>query len=91
MIEFRRNGAEVSLFVESGLDHTSGGLTHFAFTFNCGTEYAAQLLQAHLRERFQSLVRDVRKEEYCEGWKAAKAKKSGKEEWFSSVLRRRRV
>lgn len=87
MIEFRRDGSTVSVFMESGLDHKGGGKTHFPFAFDCGTEFAAQLLQAHLRERFQERIRTVREEEYRSGWKAAKAKKGGVRRWFSSTFK----
>lgn len=87
MIEFRRDGSTVSLFVESNLEHKDGGKTHFSFKFECANDYSAQLLQIHLREKFELAVMGAQQAAYRDGWKDAKAKKGGKREWFSRVLK----
>lgn len=79
-IEMRRDGETVKLLVETG---AAANGSVFPFSFSAGSEYAAQLLLFHLRDRMQNSLHAIREEAYREGWKAAKAH-AKKQTWFAS-------
>ena len=80
MIEFKQS---VKL-VEMKIDLYVPGMGTRAWTMNwnaASEEYAAFLVDALRREMSASLMA-IRKKSYEDGWRDAKAKKSGKRTWF---------
>lgn len=84
MISFRRDGSEVVVEVES--DSTVNS-RFFRFKIAFGNELYADLLTRNFQHKFETLIEDVRREEYERGWKHAKAKKA-RTSWFPCVLRK---
>lgn len=74
MIEFSQMGTKVKLSIDPGMSNKSV----MFFYWECGTEWYAELMVANLRDRLQRELKNLRMEEYEEGWSAAKAKKAKK-------------
>lgn len=79
MFNLRRDEDVVAIDVQTGHDANSGV---FTLSFRAGTQWAAQLLMTHMRDRMWSKLTDIRQEAYNRGWKDAKAHRT-KESWFS--------
>lgn len=78
-----RNGTAVEVTVDSGLAIER---SRFQFKWETNSDWAAELLANKLRKRVGDAVQAARKEAYEEGWRDAKAKKSGKQTFFPWVI-----
>lgn len=76
-IEVTRNGSRLVL---SFL--LPGETTKAELGWECGSEWAARLLCDWLGEEMRARLKNIREDAYNFGWKQAKAKKGGKNEWW---------
>lgn len=74
MIDFQQSGADVRINIESGVGK-------FVFTHNCVHGYLAGLMRDQYERHMRSVLENVRKDAYNQGWKDAKAK-TKKATWF---------
>jgi len=79
LLSIRREGACVFLAVKVQY------LSTFSFSFDAGTEWAAQLLVDRLRDVLGGSMQKARAAAYADGWKNAKHK-TAKQAWFSPWL-----
>lgn len=75
MIRFRTNGSDVKIDVQSGVGE-------FTFSHNCGQDYLAGLMRDQYERHMNSVIEELKRKYYNEGWKDAKAKRK-KATWFS--------
>ncbi|APU89219.1 hypothetical protein Rctr41k_07 [Virus Rctr41k] len=81
MISVVRRGSEVILKVDV---YPLGYV--FDFSYNTNQEWAAIALYQILRKALNDRVQSIRKEEYLEGLKDARKKKSERKDWFATRL-----
>jgi len=81
MIDITRDGCEIALVVTP--DFPINDLK-FSFTYNTGAEWVARLLRANIHQRQMSILTQIRREAYEQGWKDAKAHRT-KKSWFSGM------
>ena len=82
MINVTRNGTQVILSASS--KYPIGGYA-YPFTFECGNEPYARLLEAHFRDILHDAISSARREEYERGWKDHRQKKT-KQTWFKGTV-----
>lgn len=74
MIEYRTTGDAVSIEINSGVGK-------FTFKHECGRDYLASLMRDQHQKHMNSVLEEVRRQSYNQGWKDAKSK-SKKVTWF---------
>lgn len=79
MITLKREGTKVRLEFDSGLKIERNV---FIFEWECGQEYAAELLTKQLTDNMHGRIEKIRREAYEKGFEDHK-KRQPKEEWFS--------
>lgn len=80
VLAIRREGSKVIFKFPTVLNR------YFTFAIERGDEVDAALLAADMNARLDAAVQTARRDAYTQGWRDAKAKKSGKSDWFSRVL-----
>jgi len=84
MISIQQHGTKVQFQVEVNL---TDGKALIAY-WECGSEWYAELLSAHLITNMWTRIEGIRKDEYNAGWEDAKSHKKPKRDWFKSSLTR---
>ena len=79
MITIRRDGTKIVLNFNPGL--FDGKM--IPLSWECGSDWYAALLVERCEERLFSMMGNVRRQAYRQGWKDAKAKKGKPCDWFS--------
>lgn len=86
MISIFRNGKHVQIVFITDLPNKDGGKTNFNFYYDCGETEYAELLAKKMQTMFADRIESIRKQEFLDGWRHAKAKKHGKS-WFKYFFR----
>ena len=90
-IRFRREGTQVQVLIDTDLPHMNpdGDKTIIALSYNCNSLMSAELLLRYLQTRHENAMQAIRKQEFCSGWKHAKAKKKVRAffGWFMPNMR----
>ena len=82
LIQILRDGNKVRVTFKNGpLGY------EFYFYYDCQGDVYASLLSEHFKDRLQSIVKQIREEEYNQGYKDGRAKR-GKKAWFSWALKK---
>lgn len=81
MINFRVEDKNVVVYIRHGI--TGSGF--FEQKLVCSEPWIAILLYRQLEKEMCDKLEKIRRESYEEGWRDAKAKKSGKKTWFSRL------
>lgn len=88
-INFTRNGdkecTQVVARIETDLDVKKSVLE---FTWECGTQYAAELLRVHLGEKYHALITAAHRNAYEQGYKDGRGRKR-KKTWFSRCFQKK--
>jgi hypothetical protein len=87
MIHIYREGNKVKGKFHTSINgwaaNTNGWMWEFTIE-TCQDEPYAILLAERMQKDLSKKLEAIRRETYNEGWKDAKAKKSGKKDWFKS-------
>ena len=81
----RRDKTSVELSVH--IPYVNDDNATFPFSFDCGYEWVAKLLERSLRDALASTVKGIREEEYYAGLKDARGKKENRRDFFSGALK----
>jgi hypothetical protein len=81
MFEIKRDGTDVKIIIDPVIPGAEN------WTYNTRIfmkeETCAQLLVNAINDRMRKCLKNIRNSSYEQGWKDAKAHKTGKETWFS--------
>lgn len=83
MIQFEREGGKVKVIIAG--KHPVTNWT-WKFSYDCGTEAYAQLLEENFRQNLWETISKIRQKAYNEGWKHARSHKERKRDWFSGSM-----
>ena len=90
-ISFSRNGdrkcTQVVAKIATDLNVEKSTL---CFEWECGTQYAAELLRIHLEKKYHDLIEAAHRTAYEQGYKDGRGRKR-KKTWFSHCFQKDRI
>jgi len=81
MVNIERNGTKVNVKLDAGYLNTI-----YFFSYDCGNEQYAKLLNRHINKLFDDNVESIRREAYEIGYKHGK-QHTAKLTWFSRLFK----